>query len=124
MKGQETSIMVNKISAPLDKQRQHGRDDNTLILDPAITITINRRTLPETQPTRPEHDWLAGPQNWLSGIKARLARPQAWLAGPQAWRNGPGGDVRMNRRMYERTENLPILQDFVPYRGRCPKRRF
>ena len=22
----------------------------------------------------------------------------------------------------ERTENLPILQDFVPYRGRCPKR--
>ena len=20
----------------------------------------------------------------------------------------------------ERTENLPILQDFVPYRGRCP----
>ena len=20
-----------------------------------------------------------------------------------------------------RTENLPILQDFVPYRGRCPK---
>ena len=24
--------------------------------------------------------------------------------------------------MYIRTENLPILQDFVPYRGRCPKR--
>ena len=22
--------------------------------------------------------------------------------------------------MDERTENLPILQDFVPYRGRCP----
>ena len=21
-----------------------------------------------------------------------------------------------------RMENLPILQDFVPYRGRCPKR--
>ena len=27
-------------------------------------------------------------------------------------------DVRTNGRM----ENLPILQDFVPYRGRCPKR--
>ena len=25
-------------------------------------------------------------------------------------------------RTYVRTENLPILQDFVPYRGRCPKR--
>ena len=24
-------------------------------------------------------------------------------------------------RTYVRTENLPILQDFVPYRGRCPK---
>ena len=24
--------------------------------------------------------------------------------------------------MYGCTENLPILQDFVPYRGRCPKR--
>ena len=23
--------------------------------------------------------------------------------------------------MNVRTENLPILQDFVPYRGRCPK---
>ena len=26
------------------------------------------------------------------------------------------------KRTNERTENLPILQDFVPYRGRCPKR--
>ena len=26
-------------------------------------------------------------------------------------------------RTDERTENLPVLQDFVPYRGRCPKRR-
>ena len=24
--------------------------------------------------------------------------------------------------MDKRTENLPILQDFVPYRGRCPKK--
>ena len=33
-------------------------------------------------------------------------------------------DVRMYRctdgHTYGRTENLPILQDFVPYRGRCP----
>ena len=26
----------------------------------------------------------------------------------------------MDVRTYGRTENLPILQDFVPYRGRCP----
>ena len=26
-----------------------------------------------------------------------------------------------NGRIYGQTENLPILQDFVPYRGRCPK---
>ena len=26
----------------------------------------------------------------------------------------------MEGRMDVRTENLPILQDFVPYRGRCP----
>ena len=26
----------------------------------------------------------------------------------------------MDGRMNGRTENLPILQDFVPYRGRCP----
>ena len=32
-----------------------------------------------------------------------------------------GGNGRMDGRMDERrTENLPILQDFVPYRGRCP----
>ena len=24
--------------------------------------------------------------------------------------------------MDKRTDNLPFLQDFVPYRGRCPKR--
>ena len=26
--------------------------------------------------------------------------------------------------MNEHTENLPILQDFVPYRGCCPKNEF
>ena len=28
----------------------------------------------------------------------------------------------MDGRTDGRMENLPILQDFVPYRGRCPKR--
>ena len=31
-----------------------------------------------------------------------------------------GGDVRTDGRTNGRTENVPILQDFVPYRGRCP----
>ena len=29
-------------------------------------------------------------------------------------------DGQTDGRMDVRTENLPILQDFVPYRGRCP----
>ena len=29
----------------------------------------------------------------------------------------------MDRWTDGQTENLPILQDFVPYRGRCPKRQ-
>ena len=29
----------------------------------------------------------------------------------------------VEERMDGRTENLPILQDFVPYRGRCPNNR-
>ena len=52
-----------------------------------------------------------------------LAIQPGWLAGPQAWLDGPeGGDVRTYGRTNGRTENLPILQDFVPYRGRCPKK--
>ena len=43
------------------------------------------------------------PQAWL-------AVPQAWLAGPQIWLAGP----------HRLIENLPILQDFAPYQGRCP----
>ena len=30
-------------------------------------------------------------------------------------------DGQTDKQTDERTENLPILQDFVPYRGRCPK---
>ena len=48
-------------------------------------------------------------------------RLQGWLAGPQAWLDGPEGgtDGRTDERTNGRTENLPILQDFVPYRDRC-----
>ena len=30
-------------------------------------------------------------------------------------------DGRTDGQMDEQTKNLPILQDFIPYRGRCPK---
>ena len=33
-------------------------------------------------------------------------------------------DERMDERTNEQTENLPILQDFLPYWGRCPKTRW
>ena len=51
--------------------------------------------------------------------KAWLALDQAWLVGPQAWLDGPEGG--MDGQTKECMENLPILQDFVPYRGCCPK---
>ena len=71
---------------------------------------------PLGQPAMPQA-WLAGPHTWLSGPQTWLAGPQAWLAGPQAWLAGPEGGT--NGWTNERTENLPILQDFVPYWGRC-----
>ena len=37
-----------------------------------------------------------------------------WASGLAGWPRG--GNVRT----YGRTENLPILQDFAPYRGCCP----
>ena len=54
-----------------------------------------------------------------------MSEPEAWLAGPEAWLDGPGGgngrtDGQMDGWTDGRTENLPILQDFVPYRDRCP----
>ena len=58
----------------------------------------------------------------MDGGNMQLGKPQVWLAGPQAWLDGQEGgmDGWTYERTYERTENLPILQDFVPYRGRCP----
>ena len=41
-------------------------------------------------------------------------RSPLWASGLAGWPRGGNG------RTDGRTENLPILQDFVPYRGRCP----
>ena len=55
--------------------------------------------------------WLALRPDWLG------LRP-AWLAlGPS---RGGWTDGRTYGWMYGQTENLPILQDFIPYQGCCP----
>ena len=42
-----------------------------------------------------------------------------WVSGLAGWMAQRG--ERTDRWTDIRTENLPILQDFVPYWGRCPK---
>ena len=58
--------------------------------------------------------------------RALMASQKDLRASQRGLMAGGGGDVRtdvwMDERTDKRTENLPILQDFVPYRGRCPKR--
>ena len=52
-------------------------------------------------------------------LQAQPDRSQVSQPGPASQASGPASqDGRTDRRMYVR--NLPILQDFVPYRGRCP----
>ena len=66
-----------------------------------------------SEPLRP--GWLALRPAWLALRPDWLGLRPAWLAlGPS---RGGWTDGRTDRR----TENLPILQDFVPYWGRCPK---
>jgi len=52
---------------------------------------------------------------WLGPRPDWLDLSPGWLGLSPGWPRG--GDGRTNRSM----ENLPILQNFVPYRGRCPK---
>ena len=46
---------------------------------------------------------------WVGLRAGWLGLRTGWMARKGGWTDG-------------RRENLPILQDFVPYRGRCPKR--
>ena len=65
---------------------------------------------------------LRASQPGLKGSEACLAGSEAWLDGSKACLAGSWALEGGNGRTDERTENLPILQDFVPYRGRYPKR--
>ena len=69
--------------------------------------------------------WVSLGASW-EGLRASWEGPKAGWEGPKAsWEalraswEAPGGG-RINGRTDKRTEFLPILQDFVPYRGRCP----
>ena len=65
-----------------------------------------------------------GGDGWLGklgGPQSQLGEPLSQLRGPQSRVGSPrGGGRGTDGRMNERTDNLPILQDFVPYRGHCP----
>ena len=73
------------------------------------------------------------PQGYPVRLEAQSARPSqpdvrpsqpGRLTGSQAWLDGHEGDgwtdVQMSLQTNKWTENIPILQDFVPYQGRFP----
>ena len=62
---------------------------------------------------------LKGPKGLPEGPVGLPEGPEGLLEGPVELPGGPGGDGQM----YIWTEFLPILQDFVPCRNQCPKRR-
>ena len=65
----------------------------------------------EAQPGRSETQ----PASQASGMAGWASGLAGWASGLAGWPRG--GDLHT----YVRTENLPILQDFVPFWGRCPK---
>ena len=77
-----------------------------------------RPSKPDLRPNqpglRPSQPGLRASQTGLRHCQPGI-RLQAWLDGPE-W----GIDGETDRQAYIRRENLPILQDFVPYWGRCP----
>ena len=92
----------------------------------------NQAWAPVSQAQGPaSHPWSLRLAGWLGLRPGWLGLRPGWLGLRPGWLGlRPGwmaqrGDVRTNERtnerMYKWTENLPILQDFVPYRGRCPK---
>ena len=89
-----------------------------------------QRARPEAQPGKGTADhlmplgylfWLAG---WLGLRSGWLGLRPGWLGLRPGWMAQRGGqtDERTDEQTNGQMENLPILQDFVPYRGRCPKR--
>ena len=102
-----------------DKERSPVEWGDFASVRSSIHPPLGHPARPEAQPARPETQLARSEAQPASQPSLRL---QAWLAGPQIWLAGPEGG--MDRQTNGRTENLPILQDFVPYRGSCPKTLF
>ena len=58
----------------------------------------------------------------LEGFEGLLEWSGGQPAGSEGQPEGGWTDVRTDGRTDVRTEFLPILQDFLPCRGRCPKK--
>ena len=59
--------------------------------------------------------WLGLRPGWLGLKPGWLGLSPGWMA-----QREERMDVWTDERTNRRTENLPILQDFVPYQGHCP----
>ena len=68
--------------------------------------------------------WLGLRPGWLGLRPGWLGLRPGWLGLRPGWMAQRGGHtyIRTDEQTDKRMENLPILQDFVPYRGRCPKK--
>ena len=68
----------------------------------------------------------------LEGSESQLEGSESQLEGSEGQLEGSGGQLEESegqlsggdRRTKEQMEFIPILQDFVPYRGCCPKMGF
>ena len=56
----------------------------------------------------------------LRSLQLALKYPSGWPSEPSSGPQIPLTSLWMDKRTDGRTEFLPILQDFVPSRGRCP----
>ena len=103
------------------KSRRMGIFSVCWSVGPSVCLSVHPSVHLPIQPCLKPEAWLAGPQIWLAGWASDLA---SWASGLAAWASGLAGWPR-GEGMYVHTdghrENLPILQDFVPYRGCCPK---
>jgi len=67
---------------------------------------------------------IQGLTGWLALRLGWLALKFGWLSLGLCWLSDPGGtDVCTYVGTDKWTENIPILQDFFPYWGHCPKRK-
>ena len=66
--------------------------------------------------------WSSGLAGWALGLAGWLGLRPGWLGLRPSWMFQRG--EQMDKQTNEWMENLPILQDFVPYRGRCPKKQY